>query len=66
MPVPKATVNEDHLFSWSKNKVGATGQISAIQRITKTHSMNKRANHKFWLSILAAHQSHALASFGGG
>jgi hypothetical protein len=56
--MPETTMNEDYLFVPDHYKVRVTGQVTTMQGIAITHSMNKRTHDYFRRSILGPNLRH--------
>jgi hypothetical protein len=56
--MPKATMNEDYLFVPDQHKVRMAGQITAMQSVTITHSMNKGTHSYFGRSVFGPNLRH--------
>ena len=63
--MPKAAVNEDHLFSPWKNQVGSARKFSTVESEAKTQSMGHAPDHHFRFCVLATNARHQPgAAFG--
>jgi len=66
MPMPKTTMDEDHLASTGKDEIGATRQLRIVEAIPITQSVNKRTNDHLGGCVLGFDQPHPGASFSFG
>lgn len=63
MPMPEAAMYKDHFLKFGEDKVGLAGQITSVQTVTKSHSVDQGSHSLFELAVLAFDRSHNLAAF---
>lgn len=62
MPVPEATMNEDHRSSRRKDDVGFSRQVLSMQSKSISRSMKRRADLQLGCRVLAFDAAHDLAT----
>jgi hypothetical protein len=53
-------MHKNHFSAAWKNQVGNAGQISPVEAVTISHTMNKSTDKHFRLGIFAMHTSHGV------
>lgn len=65
MPVPEATIDEDHGPMLRQNDIRAAREIAPMQPEPEASSMQATAHYKFWLRVPRADSGHHLGSAQG-
>jgi hypothetical protein len=60
MLMPKAPMDEDDPPSAHKHQIRGSGQISSMEPVSVTESMNEAPNGKLGLAVFAANPRHPL------
>jgi hypothetical protein len=60
--MPEATVYEDHFFATNKDKIGISGQVTAVQAETITERVHEASDTQLGLHVFAFDGCHVRAS----
>lgn len=65
MPMPKASMNEDHFAFSDKGQVRASRKSRIVEAITVSHRKDEFPDRQFRLRVLPADTAHVFAAFEG-
>ena len=63
MPMPKAAMHEDRLFSAREHQIGLSGQSTDVEPVSKPQTVDETPDKQLRLGVLPPDPGHSFASF---
>lgn len=62
MPVPETAMNQHYSLSFRKNQIRFSGKLAVMQAVAEAERVQRLANNKFRLGVLAPDARHHPAA----